>query len=123
MPGARSARSGSVPTQARGEEGACFQSPKHDSVSGYLHFGGDNNCAQPCGPVLGPIPGKRGVGLDFAVLDSTFLLSQVFPTLFMGTVVQLTKSVTTYMAFSALFGFMAIYFGKHIVFDQRDLRV
>lgn len=65
---------------------------------------------------------KRGVGLDFAILDSTFLLSQVFPTLFMGTVVQLAQSVTAYIAFSAIFGAVAIYLASQIVFDQKDLK-
>lgn len=65
---------------------------------------------------------KRGVGLDFAILDSTFLLSQVFPTLFMGTVVQLAQSVTAYIAFSAVFGAVAIYLAGHVVFDQKDLK-
>uniref|UniRef100_A0A8C1S537 Zgc:77158 n=1 Tax=Cyprinus carpio TaxID=7962 RepID=A0A8C1S537_CYPCA len=65
---------------------------------------------------------KRGVGLDFAILDSTFLLSQVFPTLFMGMIVQFTESVTTYIASSAIFGAIGIYFATHIIFDQKDLR-
>ncbi|XP_029951581.1 solute carrier family 45 member 3 [Salarias fasciatus] len=65
---------------------------------------------------------KRGVGLDFAMLDSTFLLSQVFPTLFMGMIVQFAQSVTAYIACSTLFGAVAIYLASHIVFDQKDLR-
>ncbi|KAM6937349.1 solute carrier family 45 member 3 [Xenentodon cancila] len=65
---------------------------------------------------------KRGVGLDFAILDSTFLLSQVFPTLFMGMIVQFAQSVTAYIACSAIFGTVAIYLASHIVFDQKDLR-
>ncbi|XP_015229556.1 solute carrier family 45 member 3 [Cyprinodon tularosa] len=65
---------------------------------------------------------KRGVGLDFAILDSTFLLSQVIPTLFMGSIVQFAQSVTTYIASSAIFGAIAIYLASHIVFDQKDLR-
>ncbi|XP_056138547.1 solute carrier family 45 member 3 [Lampris incognitus] len=65
---------------------------------------------------------KRGVGLDFAILDSTFLLSQVFPTLFMGTIVQFAQSVTAYIACSAIFGAVAIYLANQIVFDQKDLK-
>ena len=65
---------------------------------------------------------KRGVGLDFAILDSTFLLSQVFPTLFMGMIVQFAQSVTAYIACSAIFGSVAIYLASHIVFDQKDLK-
>lgn len=69
-----------------------------------------------------PASEKRGVGLDFAILDSTFLLSQVFPTLLMGTVVQLAHSVTAYIAFSAIFGAVAMYLAGQIVFDQKDLK-
>ncbi|XP_075998321.1 solute carrier family 45 member 3 [Genypterus blacodes] len=65
---------------------------------------------------------KRGVGLDFAILDSTFLLSQVFPTLFMGMIVQFAQSVTAYIACSAIFGAVAIYLANQIVFDQKDLK-
>lgn len=65
---------------------------------------------------------RRGVGLDFAILDSTFLLSQVFPTLLMGSVVQLAHSVTAYVAFSAIFGAIAVYLASRIVFDQKDLK-
>ncbi|XP_023131435.1 solute carrier family 45 member 3 [Amphiprion ocellaris] len=65
---------------------------------------------------------KRGVGLDFAILDSTFLLSQVFPTLFMGMIVQFAQSVTAYIACSAIFGAVAIYLAGQIVFDQKELR-
>lgn len=66
--------------------------------------------------------GGRGVGLDFAILDSTFLLSQVFPTLFMGTIVQFAQSVTAYIASSAIFGVVAIYLAGQIIFEQKDLR-
>uniref|UniRef100_A0A3P8X6C6 Zgc:77158 n=2 Tax=Cynoglossus semilaevis TaxID=244447 RepID=A0A3P8X6C6_CYNSE len=65
---------------------------------------------------------KRGVGLDFALLDSTFLLSQVIPSLFMGTVVQLAHSVTAYITCSAIFGALAIYLASRVVFDQKDLK-
>ncbi len=65
---------------------------------------------------------KRGVGLDFAILDSTFLLSQVIPTLLMGTIVQFAQSVTAYIASSAIFGAVAIYLASQIIFDQKDLK-
>ncbi|XP_057693882.1 solute carrier family 45 member 3 [Corythoichthys intestinalis] len=64
----------------------------------------------------------RGVGLDFAILDSTFLLSQVIPTLLMGTIVQLAQSVTAYIACSVILGIVAIYLANHIVFDRKDLK-
>lgn len=65
---------------------------------------------------------KRGVGLDFAILDSAFLISQVILTLFMGMIVQFAQSVTAYMACSSVFGALAIYFGGRIVYDQKDLK-
>ncbi|XP_031730209.1 solute carrier family 45 member 3 [Anarrhichthys ocellatus] len=65
---------------------------------------------------------KRGVGLDFAILDSTFLLSQVFPTLFMGMIVQFAQSVTAYIACSVIFGAVASYLASRIIFDQKDLK-
>lgn len=65
---------------------------------------------------------KRGVGLDFAILDSTFLLSQVFPSLFMGMIVQFTKSVTAYVASSAIFGAVGVYFATQVVFEQKDVK-
>ncbi|XP_068169807.1 solute carrier family 45 member 3 [Antennarius striatus] len=65
---------------------------------------------------------KRGVGLDFAILDSTFLLSQVFPSLFMGMIVQFAQSVIAYIASSAIFGAIAIFLANQIIFDQKDLR-
>ncbi|GAA6090830.1 solute carrier family 45 member 3 [Tachysurus ichikawai] len=64
---------------------------------------------------------KRGVGLDFAILDSTFLLSQVFPSLFMGMIVQFTQSVTAYIASSAIFGAISVYFATRVIFEQKDL--
>ncbi|XP_073423895.1 solute carrier family 45 member 3-like [Dendrobates tinctorius] len=65
---------------------------------------------------------KRGIGLDFATLDSTFLLSQVFPSLFMGMFVQMMESVTVYIASSVVFGVFAIYLANRVVFDQKDMR-
>ncbi|XP_053320852.1 solute carrier family 45 member 3-like [Spea bombifrons] len=64
---------------------------------------------------------KRGIGLDFAILDSTLLLSQVFPSLFMGMIVQLMESVTVYIASSVIFGVFAIYLANQVIYDQKDL--
>ncbi|MEQ2229854.1 hypothetical protein ILYODFUR_023202 [Ilyodon furcidens] len=91
--------------------------PIQQSPNGSLHCSGG-----PEQDEAEPGYEKRGVGLDFAILDSTFLLSQVIPTLFMGTIVQFAQSVTAYIASSAIFGAVAIYLASHIVFDQKDLR-
>ncbi|NXC88828.1 S45A3 protein, partial [Cercotrichas coryphoeus] len=70
-----------------------------------------------------PEPGApgRGICLDLAVLDSAFLLSQVLPSLCMGSLVQLTQSVTAYMASAAALGLVAIYFATKVVFDKGDM--
>ncbi|NWX66239.1 S45A3 protein, partial [Promerops cafer] len=70
-----------------------------------------------------PEPGApgRGICLDLAILDSAFLLSQVVPSLFMGSIVQLTQSVTAYMVSAAGFGLVAIYFATKVVFDKGDM--
>ncbi|NXP42415.1 S45A3 protein, partial [Leiothrix lutea] len=70
-----------------------------------------------------PEPGNpsRGICLDLAILDSAFLLSQVVPSLFMGSIVQLTQSVTAYMVSAAALGLVAIYFATKVVFDKGDM--
>ncbi|XP_074833548.1 solute carrier family 45 member 3 [Carettochelys insculpta] len=68
-----------------------------------------------------PSPASRGICLDLAILDSAFLLSQVLPSLVMGSIVQLTQSVTAYMGFAAGLGLVAIYFATKVVFDKSDM--
>ncbi|GAB0200082.1 solute carrier family 45 member 3 [Grus japonensis] len=63
----------------------------------------------------------RGICLDLAILDSAFLLSQVVPSLVMGSIVQFTQSVTAYMVSAAGFGLVAIYFATKVVFDKSDM--
>ncbi|NXA39600.1 S45A3 protein, partial [Eudromia elegans] len=63
----------------------------------------------------------RGICLDLAILDSAFLLSQVVPSLVMGSIVQFTQSVTAYMVSAAAFGLVAIYFATKVVFDKSDM--
>ncbi|KPP63974.1 solute carrier family 45 member 3-like [Scleropages formosus] len=73
------------------------------------------------GPLL-PLPSApRGLCLDMAILDSAYLLSQVVPSLFMGFIVRLTRSVTAYMACASGFGLLAMYFSRRVVFDRSDL--
>ncbi|KAL8179051.1 UNVERIFIED_CONTAM: hypothetical protein K2H54_058947 [Gekko kuhli] len=64
---------------------------------------------------------SRGICLDLAILDSAFLLSQVIPSLLLGSVVQFTQSVTAYMASAVVFGLVAIYFATKVVFDKSDM--
>lgn len=66
-------------------------------------------------------PALRGMGTDIAILDSAYLLSQVVPSLFMGSIVQLFHSVTTYMACASLLSVVAVYFSSKIVFEKADM--
>lgn len=63
----------------------------------------------------------RGMGTDIAILDSAYLLSQVVPSLFMGSIVQLFQSVTVYMACASLLSLVAVYFSSKIVFEKADI--
>lgn len=62
----------------------------------------------------------RGMGTDIALLDSAYLLSQVLPSLFMGSIVQLF-SVTAYMACASLLSVVAVYFSSKIIFEKVDI--
>ncbi|XP_057217572.1 solute carrier family 45 member 3-like isoform X2 [Triplophysa rosa] len=66
-------------------------------------------------------PALRGMGTDIAILDSAYLLSQVVPSLFMGSIVQLFHSVTIYMACAFLLSMVAVYFSRKIVFEKADM--
>ncbi|KAG8451394.1 hypothetical protein GDO86_003560 [Hymenochirus boettgeri] len=68
-----------------------------------------------------PTPAKNGICLDMAILDSALLLSQIVPSLIMGFIVQLTQTVTAYVALAAAFGLIAIYFSSKVVFDKNDM--
>jgi len=62
----------------------------------------------------------RGMGTDIALLDSAYLLSQVVPSLFMGSIVQFF-SVTAYMACASLLSVVAVYFSSKIIFEKVDI--
>ncbi|KAK7127474.1 hypothetical protein R3I93_020152 [Phoxinus phoxinus] len=62
----------------------------------------------------------RGMGTDIALLDSAYLLSQVVPSLFMGSIVQLF-SVTAYMVCASLLSVVAVYFSRKIIFEKADI--
>ncbi|XP_028652968.2 solute carrier family 45 member 3 [Erpetoichthys calabaricus] len=64
---------------------------------------------------------NRGICFDLAILDSAFLLSQVVPSLFMGTIVKFTHSVAAYMGCASAIGIVAIYFSTKVIFDKNDL--
>lgn len=56
-----------------------------------------------------------------AILDSAFLLSQVVPSLFMGSIVQLFSSVTAYMVCASVLSLLAIVFSSRIVFTRQEM--
>ncbi|XP_042589696.1 solute carrier family 45 member 3-like [Cyprinus carpio] len=71
---------------------------------------------------LDPQPSAlRGMGTDIAILDSAYLLSQVVPSLFMGSIVQLFQSVTAYMVCASLLSLVAVYFSSKIIFEKADI--
>ncbi|NXS30264.1 S45A3 protein, partial [Pomatostomus ruficeps] len=112
-----------------GHAGSLFSSSSSSSPSSPAAVSSSALCvSSPCDVslriVVGePEPGApgRGICLDLAILDSAFLLSQVVPSLFMGSIVQFTQSVTAYMASAAGFGLVAIYFATKVVFDKGDM--
>ncbi|GFT36945.1 membrane-associated transporter protein [Nephila pilipes] len=60
----------------------------------------------------------RGVGEDMAVLDSAVFLSQIIPSLFLGYIVEYTKTSTTYMLVAAFCGGAACYFSYFVTFTS-----
>ncbi|XP_051967313.1 solute carrier family 45 member 3-like [Xyrauchen texanus] len=72
-------------------------------------------------PIESQPPALRGMGTDIAILDSAYLLSQVVPSLFMGSIVQFFHSVTAYMACASLLSVVAVYFSTKIVFEKTDM--
>ncbi|KAF4093839.1 hypothetical protein AMELA_G00006420 [Ameiurus melas] len=66
---------------------------------------------------------QRGMCLDIAILDSAYLLSQVIPSLFMGSIVQLFSSVTAYMVCASVLSLLAIVFSRSIVFTRQEMEM
>lgn len=77
-------------------------------------------CVTVC-PQSAQPPALKEIGTDIALLDSAYMLSQVVPSLFLGSIVQLFHSVTTYMAFATLLSVVAVYFSSKIVFEKKDM--
>ncbi|XP_030634143.1 solute carrier family 45 member 3 [Chanos chanos] len=64
---------------------------------------------------------SRGIGLDIAILDSAYLLSQVLPSLLMGSIVHFFHSVTAYMACATGLSLLAVYFSSKVIYDKVDI--
>lgn len=60
----------------------------------------------------------RGVGEDMAVLDSAVYLSQIIPSIFLGYIVEYTKTSTTYMLVTFFCGGAACYFSYFVTFTS-----
>ncbi|XP_067287573.1 solute carrier family 45 member 3 isoform X2 [Pseudorasbora parva] len=80
----------------------------------------DLHVSVPVDPHPAQASAFRGMGTDIALLDSAYLLSQVVPSLFMGSIVQLF-SVTAYMACASLLSVVAVYFSSKIIFEKADI--
>ncbi|XP_026788367.2 solute carrier family 45 member 3 [Pangasianodon hypophthalmus] len=66
---------------------------------------------------------QRGMCLDIAILDSAYLLSQVVPSLFMGSIVHLFSSVTAYMVCASVLSLLAVIFSSRIVFTRQEMEM
>lgn len=66
---------------------------------------------------------SRGMCLDLALLDSAYLLSQVVPSLLMGSLVQFSHNVSAYMASSCALSLLAMGLSTRIIFDRKDMEV
>ncbi|XP_022538026.2 solute carrier family 45 member 3 [Astyanax mexicanus] len=94
-------------------------SPNKPAVSASLNL----HVSLPVDPPIASPPSPRGMCLDIAILDSAYLLSQVVPSLFMGSIVQLFHSVTAYMACASVLSLLAVYFSSKVVFDRKDMEM
>ncbi|TTB41862.1 Solute carrier family 45 member 3 [Bagarius yarrelli] len=66
---------------------------------------------------------QRGICLDMAILDSAFLLSQVLPSLLMGSVVQLFSSVNAYMMCASVLSLIAVLFSSRVIFTREEMQM
>lgn len=114
--------SSSKPSYPNGHSTALlFSSPSASSSSLCVASPSEASVMMTGLPEADPVAPGRGICLDFAILDSAFLLSQVVPSLVMGSIVQLTQSVTAYMVSAACLGLLSIYFVAKVVFEKSDM--
>lgn len=71
----------------------------------------------------GSYQSQRGMCLDMAILDSAYLLSQVVPSLFMGSIVHLFSSVSAYMVCASVLSLLAVVFSSRIVFTRQEMEM
>lgn len=66
---------------------------------------------------------NAGVGEDMAVLDSTYYLSQIILSLFMGKLVEMTGFPHFYIGIAALCGFLSAILATRVAFTTSDLSI
>ncbi|XP_019910838.3 solute carrier family 45 member 3 isoform X2 [Esox lucius] len=64
---------------------------------------------------------QRGMCLDMAILDSAYLLSQVLPSLCLGSIVEQSHSVSAYMASACSLSLLALLCTTGVIFTHSDL--
>ena len=64
---------------------------------------------------------NHGLGTDVALLDIAYFLSQIILSLFMGPIVDFTRSSLPYMVVSAVAGVVAVYCSSKVVFNEHHL--
>jgi len=69
----------------------------------------------------GPEAGKAGVGEDIAILDSGYYLSQIWLSLIMGKIVEMTGLAHYYIIVACVSGLAATFMANKVVFSPQDL--
>lgn len=65
---------------------------------------------------------ERGLGTDVAVLDTAYFLAQIFLSVCMGPLVDMTGSALPYMVVAALTGAVSVYCGSRVIFTDTHLK-
>lgn len=62
-----------------------------------------------------------GYGEDIAILDSSYYMSQIILSTFMGQIVEMTGMPHLYMVASSLCGFIAAYLARKVVYSKEEM--
>ncbi|XP_035676257.1 solute carrier family 45 member 3-like [Branchiostoma floridae] len=69
-----------------------------------------------------PATESSGVGAHMAALNTSYYLAQIMLSVFMGYIVHITRSVTTYITCAALLGMVACFTLSRIVVTEEELQ-
>ena len=72
---------------------------------------------------IGGINPNAGVGEDMAVLDSTYYLSQIILSVFMGKLVEMTGLPHFYIAIASLCGIMSAIMATRVTFTASEYNI